>query len=77
MKPGCRESEGCEALAGKPNTWLPWFPGAGLRGHSPQPRRRPGGHACQSPEGEGGAKEGGSRDKGRGWRERPEKAGRG
>lgn len=41
----------------KPSTWLPWFPGAGtcaVTVHSPGVR--PGGHACQSPEGEGGAR---------------------
>lgn len=29
--------------------------GPGMRGHSPQPRAGPGGHACQSPVGEGKA----------------------
>lgn len=41
----------------KPSAWLPWFPRAGtcmVTVHSPG--AGPGGHACKSPEGEGGTR---------------------
>lgn len=64
---------GVRGLGRKPSPWLPWFPGAWtcvVTVHSPG--AGPGGHALQSPEGEGG--EQGPMATGPG-RERPEQSG--
>eukprot|EP00069_Balaena_mysticetus_P006931 bmy_18526T0 len=60
LKPGSRESEVCEALARSLALGCSGFPGPGHAWSQPtahSPAAGSGGHACQSPEGEGGGRE--------------------